>query len=81
MEAIVKYHREGGSWWADSPDIDGWSASAHTHDALREVVREGLFFATGRYPALKSSVIFTFDAASGNCGQETFRLLASGLEE
>lgn len=40
----VIYHQEAGSWWADSPDLDGFVAAADTIDQLRELVREGVAF-------------------------------------
>lgn len=41
----VIYHYEGGSWWADSPDIERWSAAADDLEALVALVDEGVPFA------------------------------------
>lgn len=32
------------TWWADSPDVDGWTAGADTLDQLTSQVEEGLRF-------------------------------------
>lgn len=46
MEIVkVIYHREPDGWWADSPDVPGWSATAATLPELRPLVTEGLQFA------------------------------------
>ncbi|HEY3945733.1 MAG TPA: hypothetical protein VGL78_10935 [Solirubrobacteraceae bacterium] len=39
------YHSDPGGWWADSPDVPGWSATADGVDELRELVEEGVRFA------------------------------------
>lgn len=43
----VTYHREDGSWWAESPDLEGFSAAADSLGELRLLVSEGAEFATG----------------------------------
>lgn len=40
----VIYHREDGVWWAESPDVEGFGASADTLEELRPLVRQGLAF-------------------------------------
>ncbi|MFI7586253.1 type II toxin-antitoxin system HicB family antitoxin [Spongisporangium articulatum] len=40
----MQYHHEGGSWWAESDDVPGFSALADSLAALRAEVREGLAF-------------------------------------
>lgn len=40
----VVIHQEPEGWWAESPDLDGWSAAAESLDALREQIRGGLEF-------------------------------------
>lgn len=43
MTAIrVIYHREAGGWWAESPDVDGWTAAADTYQQLRGLVETGV---------------------------------------
>jgi predicted RNase H-like HicB family nuclease len=41
----VNYHYEEGGWWADSPDLKGWTAIADTYEELAELVEEGVPFA------------------------------------
>jgi predicted RNase H-like HicB family nuclease len=41
----VIYHYEPEGWWADSPDIPGWTATADSVDALRSLAEEGVRFA------------------------------------
>lgn len=49
MEFIrVIYHCESEGWWADSPNVEGWSATAPSLDELRDLVEEGVRFALGR---------------------------------
>jgi predicted RNase H-like HicB family nuclease len=46
MEGIhVIYHLEEGSWWAESPDLKGWSAVADTYEEIVKLVEEGIPFA------------------------------------
>lgn len=40
----VVNHREGESWWAESPDLPGFSAAADSSDELDEMVRDGVDF-------------------------------------
>ena len=49
MKAIrVIYHREPEGWWADSPDVPGWSAAGESYDKVRALVDEGVALALGR---------------------------------
>jgi hypothetical protein len=43
--ARVIYHFDDGNWWADSPDVDRWSAAAPDVAALVQLVVEGVPFA------------------------------------
>lgn len=36
----VIYHRENGSWWAESDDLPGFSALARDFESVRNLVRE-----------------------------------------
>ena len=40
----VQYHREDGSWWADSQDVDGFYAVGASFDETRALAQEGLAF-------------------------------------
>jgi predicted RNase H-like HicB family nuclease len=44
----VIYHQESDGWWADSPEVPGWTATADTLDELRALVEEGVRFALDR---------------------------------
>jgi predicted RNase H-like HicB family nuclease len=46
MQAVpVLYHHESAGWWADSPAVPGWSATASTLDELRPLIEDGIRFA------------------------------------
>lgn len=45
--ATVVYHREDGMWWADSPDLDGYTAVGDSIGELQLLVHEGLPFYVG----------------------------------
>lgn len=47
-EVKVIYHYEDGAWWANSPDIDRWSAAADELEQLVGLVDEGVRFALER---------------------------------
>jgi len=40
----VVYHHDPDGWWANSPDLAGWTATAETVDDLRSLVEEGVRF-------------------------------------
>lgn len=40
----VAYHQEADSWWAESPDVEGFVASGSDLSEVRHLVREGLEF-------------------------------------
>lgn len=42
----IDYHEEDGQWWADSPEIPGYSAWADSFYEVRDLVLEGLAFVT-----------------------------------
>jgi predicted RNase H-like HicB family nuclease len=45
----VIYHDEPPyGWWAESPDISGWSAAAASYDEVRTLAEEGVRFALER---------------------------------
>lgn len=43
----VTYHHEDNSWWADSADVDGFTALSDSYSDLRQMVGEGLNFYLG----------------------------------
>jgi predicted RNase H-like HicB family nuclease len=49
METVhVIYHYEGGSWWAESPDVERWYAAGDSYSELVTLAEEGIPFALGR---------------------------------
>lgn len=45
QRVTVTYHREAGTWWADSEDVPGYTAVADALGDLRALVFEGIPFA------------------------------------
>lgn len=49
METVrVIYRRESDGWWAESPDIEGWSAAGDTYAEVYNLTVEGSSFVLGR---------------------------------
>ena len=49
METVrVIYHRESGGWWAESPEVEGWSAAGATYAEVVKLAETGVPFALGR---------------------------------
>ena len=46
-QVTVVVHREELTWWAESPDLDGWSVAAQSRAALDGLVREAIAFHLG----------------------------------
>lgn len=45
MERVrVIYHHEDDAWWAESPDVPGFTAAGSTLGEVRSLVREGVPF-------------------------------------
>jgi predicted RNase H-like HicB family nuclease len=48
MDAVtvrVLYHQEPEGWWAESPDIDGWSVAGESYEEVRRLAEDGIAFA------------------------------------
>jgi predicted RNase H-like HicB family nuclease len=45
MQVRVIYHREDAGWWADSPDLEGWTVAGASYERVRRLVDDGLLFA------------------------------------
>jgi len=46
METVrVIYHHEANGWWAESPDVEGWSAAGDTYAEVVKLAEEGIPFA------------------------------------
>lgn len=41
----VIHHREGSHWWAESPDVEGWTAAGDSFAEVVELSEEGIPFA------------------------------------
>ncbi|MDQ2630448.1 MAG: hypothetical protein M3Y75_05670 [Actinomycetota bacterium] len=49
MEPVrVIYHHETEGWWAESPDVAGWTAVAGSYAEIVKLVEEGIPFALER---------------------------------
>jgi predicted RNase H-like HicB family nuclease len=44
----VIYHHEGEGWWAESPDVPGWTAVGKTYAEILKLAEEGIPFALER---------------------------------
>jgi predicted RNase H-like HicB family nuclease len=45
MTVRIVYHHEPEGWWAESPDIDGWSVTGQGYEEVRRLVEDGVLFA------------------------------------
>jgi predicted RNase H-like HicB family nuclease len=58
MEIVpVVYHEDPDGWWADSPAVPGWTATAPTLNDLRARVEEGVRFALERDDVIVDHVL------------------------
>lgn len=44
----VIYHREPEGWWAESPDVKGWTAVGSSYAEVMKMAEEGIPFALER---------------------------------
>jgi predicted RNase H-like HicB family nuclease len=52
METVrVIYHHEADGWWAESPDVGGWSAAGDTYAEVVKLAKEGIPFAWSTRPS------------------------------
>lgn len=57
METVrVIYHHESDGWWAESPDVDGWSAAGDSYEEVVKLAEEGTPFALDREAKLEHYV-------------------------
>jgi predicted RNase H-like HicB family nuclease len=57
METVrVIYHHEADGWWAESPDVAGWSAAGATYAEVVKLAEEGVPFALGHTAELEHYV-------------------------
>ena len=45
MTVRILYHQEPQGWWAESPDIGGWSVAGETYEDVRRLAEDGVSFA------------------------------------
>ena len=45
MTVRVLYHSEPQRWWAESPDVEGWTVAGESYDEVRQLVADGVTFA------------------------------------
>lgn len=43
----IIYHHEPDGWWAESPDVEGWSAAGESYGEVVKLAEEGVPFALG----------------------------------
>ncbi|HET8954235.1 MAG TPA: type II toxin-antitoxin system HicB family antitoxin [Solirubrobacterales bacterium] len=49
MEPVrVIYHHEAEGWWAESPDVPGWTAVGKSYAEVLQLTEEGIPFALER---------------------------------
>jgi len=59
MDVIpVIYHCEPDGWWADSPAVEGWTATAESLDELRALAEEGVRLALERDDVVVDHVLY-----------------------
>jgi predicted RNase H-like HicB family nuclease len=57
MEIVrVIYHHESDGWWAESPDVEGWSAAGDSYAEVVKLAEDGIPFALGRKATLENFV-------------------------
>jgi predicted RNase H-like HicB family nuclease len=57
MEIVrVIYHHENDGWWAESPDVEGWSAAGDSYSEVVKLAEDGIPFALGREATLENFV-------------------------
>jgi predicted RNA binding protein YcfA (HicA-like mRNA interferase family)/predicted RNase H-like HicB family nuclease len=57
MEIVrVIYHHESDGWWAESPDVEGWSAAGNSYAEVVKLAEDGIPFALGHEVTLENFV-------------------------
>jgi predicted RNase H-like HicB family nuclease len=57
METVrIIYHHEDDGWWAESPDVEGWSAAGESYPEVQRLAVEGIPFALGHEAELEHYV-------------------------
>ena len=67
MSIEVVYHlEEEGSWWAESPNLEGFTAAAEIFEDLRKIVQEAAEEAFGHVPDMNERFEITRTNVPGN---------------
>jgi predicted RNase H-like HicB family nuclease len=45
---VIYHDEQPHGWWAESPDVSGWSAAGDSYDEVRQLAEDGIRFALGR---------------------------------
>ena len=65
METVrIIYHHEADGWWAESPDVDGWTAAGASYAEVVALAEEGVPFALGHAVELEHFVPATGNKAA-----------------
>ena len=57
METVrVIYHHEAYGWWAESPDVEGWSAAGDTYAEVVKLAKDGVSLTLGHSAELEHYV-------------------------
>jgi predicted RNase H-like HicB family nuclease len=57
METVrIIYHHEADGWWAESPDVEGWSAVGDSYPEVVKLAEEGIPFALEHEASLEHYV-------------------------
>ena len=65
-QVTVRYHKEAGVWWAESPDLAGFSAAADSREELKALVRDGVSFALDDEPHILLEASWTDHTGAGS---------------
>lgn len=72
----VRYHHEGSSWWAESPELEGFVAVGSSLPEVRELVHEGVpFYADNEHVEIleaheKDAVVVQVNVTRAPFGQD-----------
>lgn len=67
----VLYRQEADGWWAESPDVPGYTAVGRDHEEVRQMIREGLPYFLGETLGYLEEIIapsVTRPSVTSTCG-------------
>ena len=63
----IQYHYEPDGWWADSPDIPGYTAAGATFEDVRKQALDGVeFFEEGEFVIHEIGAVTFVSSTSGD---------------